>query len=57
LRLRLAARDHVFRRRVACVRLADAMVAAAAADLGLPLVTADRRLARAVGAIPVQNYP
>ena len=37
-------------------RLADAMVAATAADLGLPLVTADRRLARAVGGLLVQDY-
>ena len=37
-------------------RLADAMVAATAADLSLPLVTADRRLASAVDAILVQDY-
>ena len=37
-------------------RLGDAIVAATATDLGLPLVTADRRLARAVGALLVQDY-
>lgn len=37
-------------------RLGDAFVAATAADLDLPLVTADRRLARAVGALLVQEY-
>jgi predicted nucleic acid-binding protein len=39
-------------------RLADALVAAAAADLGLPLVTADRRLARSgvVEALLVQDF-
>jgi predicted nucleic acid-binding protein len=37
-------------------RLGDAIVAATAVDLGLPLVTADRRLARAVGALLVQDY-
>ncbi len=37
-------------------RLGDAIVAATAVDLRLPLVTADRRLARAVGALLVQDY-
>lgn len=37
-------------------RLSDALVAATAADLSLPLVTADRRLARAVGALLVQDH-
>lgn len=37
-------------------RLSDAIVAATAAEVGLPLVTADRRLARAVGAVLVQDY-
>ena len=37
-------------------RLGDAIVAATAADLGLPLVTADRRLARAVDGLLVQEY-
>jgi len=37
-------------------RLGDAIVAATAADLGLPLVTADRRLARAVDGLLVQDY-
>lgn len=37
-------------------RLGDAIVAATAAELRLPLVTADRRLARAVGALLVQDY-
>jgi predicted nucleic acid-binding protein len=36
--------------------LSDALVAATAAEVGLPLVTADRRLARAVGAMLVQDY-
>ena len=35
-------------------RLGDALVAATAADLAIPLVTADRRLARAVGALLVE---
>ena len=42
----------VARRRVA--RLPDAIVAATADELGLPLVTADRRLARGVGALLVR---
>jgi predicted nucleic acid-binding protein len=39
-------------------RLADALIAATALDLGLPLVTADRRLARsgAVEALLVQDF-
>jgi predicted nucleic acid-binding protein len=37
-------------------RLGDALVAATAADLAVPLVTADRRLARAVGGLLVQDY-
>ena len=37
-------------------RLSDAIVAATAAEVGLQLVTADRRLARAVGALLVQDY-
>lgn len=37
-------------------RLSDAVVAATAAEVGLPLVTADRRLARAVGALLVQDF-
>lgn len=37
-------------------RLADALIAATALELGIPLVTADRRLARAVGGLLVQDY-
>ena len=37
-------------------RLADAIVAATATELQLPLVTADRRLARSVGGFLVQEY-
>lgn len=37
-------------------RLSDAFVAATAAEVGLPLVTGDRRLARAVGGLLVQDY-
>lgn len=37
-------------------RLGDAIVAATASEVGLPLVTADRRLARAVGGVLVQDY-
>lgn len=37
-------------------RLADALVAATAAELELPLVTGDRRLARAAGALLVSDY-
>jgi len=37
-------------------RLADALVAATAAELRLPLVTGDRRLARAVGALLVHDH-
>ena len=36
-------------------RLSDAIVAATAADLAVPLVTADRRLARAVGGLLLQG--
>ncbi len=36
--------------------LADTLVAATAAELELPLVTGDRRLARAVGALLVSDY-
>lgn len=42
--------------RRALPRLGDAVIAATAADLRLPLVTADRRLARAVGALLVQDH-
>ena len=37
-------------------RLGDAIVAATAAELDLPLVTADRRLARVVDALLVQDF-
>lgn len=37
-------------------RLGDAIVAATAAELDLPLITADRRLARAVDALLIQDY-
>jgi predicted nucleic acid-binding protein len=37
-------------------RLADAIIAATAFDLRLPLITTDRRLARAVGALLVQDH-
>lgn len=37
-------------------RLSDAIVAATAAEVGLPLVTGDRRLARAVGGLLVQDF-
>lgn len=37
-------------------RLGDALIAATSADLRLPLVTADRRLARAVGGLLVQDF-
>jgi len=37
-------------------RLGDALVAATAADLAIPLVTSDRRLARAVGGLLVQDH-
>ena len=37
-------------------RLGDAIVAATAAEVGLQLVTADRRLARAVEGLLVQDY-
>ncbi len=37
-------------------RLSDAIVAATAAEVDLPLVTGDRRLARAVGGLLVQDY-
>ena len=42
--------------RRAVPRLGDALVAATAADLAIPLVTADRRLARAVGGGLVQDF-
>jgi predicted nucleic acid-binding protein len=38
-------------------RLGDALIAATAAQLRVPLVTTDRRLARAVGAILLQDHP
>jgi len=37
-------------------RLTDALIAATAHDLGVPLVTADRRLARATGALLVADF-
>jgi predicted nucleic acid-binding protein len=37
-------------------RLGDALVAATAVDLAVPLVTANRRLARAVSALLVQDH-
>lgn len=37
-------------------RLADALVAATAAELRLPLVTGDRRLARATGGLLVHDF-
>ena len=49
-----AAARHVHRR--ATPRLADALVAATAAELRLPLVTGDRRLARAARALLVQDF-
>ncbi len=49
-----AAARHVARR--AIPRLADALVAATAAELRLPLVTGDRRLAHAVGALLVHDF-
>ncbi len=42
--------------RRATPRLGDAIIAATAAELRIPLVTTDRRLARAVGAILVQDH-
>jgi predicted nucleic acid-binding protein len=48
-----AAARHVVRRTIP--RLADALVAAAAAELRLPLVTGDRRLARAAGGLLVHD--
>jgi predicted nucleic acid-binding protein len=45
---------HVARRTIP--RLADALVAATAAELRLPLVTGDRRLARAAGALLVHDF-
>lgn len=49
-----AAARHLARRTIP--RLADALVAATAAELRLPLVTGDRRLARAAGALLVSDY-
>jgi predicted nucleic acid-binding protein len=49
-----AAARQVARR--AIPRLADALVAATAAELRLPLVTGDRRLARAAGALLVHDF-
>lgn len=49
-----AAARHVARRTIP--RLADALVAATAAELQLPLVTGDRRLARAAGALLVHDF-
>lgn len=49
-----AAARHVARRTIP--RLADALVAATAAEHRLPLVTGDRRLARAVGALLVHDF-
>ena len=49
-----AAARHVARRTIP--RLADALVAATAAELRLPLVTGDRRLARAAGALLVHDF-
>lgn len=48
-----AAARHVAKRTIP--RLADAMVAATAAELRLPLVTGDRRLARAAGGLLVHD--
>ena len=49
-----AAARHVARRTVP--RLADALVAATAAELRLPLVTGDRRLARAVRGLLIHDF-
>jgi predicted nucleic acid-binding protein len=49
-----AAARHVARSTIR--RLADALVAATAAELQLPLVTGDRRLARAARALLVQDF-
>ena len=49
-----AAARHVARRTIP--RLADALVAATAAELRLPLVTGDRRLARAAQALLVHDF-
>jgi predicted nucleic acid-binding protein len=49
-----AAARHVAGRTIP--RLADALVAATAAELRLPLVTGDRRLSRAVGALLVHDF-
>ena len=49
-----AAARHVARRTIP--RLADALVAATAAELQLPLVTGNRRLARASGALLVHDF-
>jgi predicted nucleic acid-binding protein len=49
-----AAARHVARGSIP--RLADAFVAATAAELRLPLVTGDRRLARAADALLVHDY-
>ena len=49
-----AAARHVARRTIR--RLADSLVAATAAELQLPLVTGDRRLARAAQALLVHDF-
>jgi len=49
-----AAARHVARRTIP--RLADALVAATAAEVRLPLVTGDRRLAHATGALLVHDF-
>ena len=49
-----SAARHVARRTIP--RLADALVVATAAELQLPLVTGDRRLARASGALLVHDF-
>ena len=49
-----AAARHVARRTIP--RLVDALVAATAAELRLPLVTGDRRLARAANAVLVSDF-
>jgi predicted nucleic acid-binding protein len=49
-----SAARHVARRTMP--RLADALVAATAAELRLPLVTGDRRLARAASALLVHDF-
>lgn len=49
-----AAARHLARRTIP--RLTDAIVAATAAELGLPLVTGDRRLARVAGGLLVHDF-